>query len=168
MNPPISELILDELAAAPAEFDRLLHAVPPSLWDFKPADWGGCPGETFSLREQLCHLRDLEIEGYQRRFQRTRAEDCPVLESVDGYALATERRYAETDPVAALAAFAAARRETLAMIRGFSVAELRRPADFAEYGRVTLAGLVHYLSAHDRQHLASIHWLIGRMTEAAA
>jgi hypothetical protein len=165
---PISELIMSELAAAPAEFGKLLRTVPAELWDFKPTDWGGCPGETFSLREQLCHLRDLEIEGYQRRFQRTRAEESPVLESVDGYVLARERQYAEADPAAALAAYAAARRETLAMIRGFSAAELARPADFAEYGRVTLAGLVHYLSAHDRQHLASIHWLIGRMSEAAA
>lgn len=165
---PISELILSELAAAPAEFGRLLDAVPPTAWGFKPVDWGGSPGETFSLREQLCHLRDLEVEGYQRRFQRTRAEDSPVLESLDGYALARERHYADTDPAAALAAYAAARRETLAMISGFSTAELRRPAGFAEYGRVTLAGLVHYLSAHDRQHLASIHWLLRRISENAA
>lgn len=165
---PISDLILRELATAPEEFARLLEEVPKERWDWRPADWGGCPGETFSLKEQLCHLRDLEIEGYQQRFQRTRAEDCPVLESMDGYVLARERRYAEADPAAALAAFAAARRETLAMIRGFSAAELKRPADFAEYGRVTLASLVYYLSSHDRQHLASIHWLIGRMSEAAA
>jgi hypothetical protein len=162
---PISRLILRDLTEAPAEFGRLLEAVPRSRWDFKHADWGGCPSETFSLREQLCHLRDIEIEGYQRRFQRTRAEASPVLESVDGYALAKERRYAEADPHAALAAFAAARRETLALIAGFSEAELSRPADFAEYGRVNLAGLVHYLSAHDRQHVAGIHWLLGRMSE---
>jgi len=162
---PISDLILDDLAAAPDEFGRLLRALPRQAWDWRPIDWGGCPGETFSLREHLCHLRDLEIEGYQQRFKRTREETDPDLPSVDGYMLAIERDYAGTDPQEALAAFRAARAATLAMIRGFSEAELARPARFAEYGRVNLAGLVHYLSAHDRQHVACLHWLMGRMSE---
>jgi hypothetical protein len=157
--------ILADLAEAPDAFARLLQAVPAAAWDWKPTDWGGCPGETFSLREHLCHLRDLEIEGYQQRFKRTREETDPDLPSVDGYALAIERAYAGTDPQEALAAFRTARITTLAMIRGFSEAELARPARFAEYGRVNLAGLVHYLSAHDRQHVACLHWLMGRMSE---
>lgn len=164
---PISGLILSELEQAPREFEKFLAAVPASAWDWKPADWGGCPGETFSLREHLCHVRDLDALGYQQRFRRTREEDVPVLEPLDGYAMATERRYAETAPHEALAGYTAARVETLAIIRSFAPAELARPADFAEYGRVTLGGLVHYLSAHDRQHLACLHWLLGKHTDAA-
>lgn len=160
---PISDLILDELAAAPAAFAELLQALPARTWDFKPASWIECPGEHFSVRESLCHLRDIEVDGYQRRFARTRGESDPHLPSVDGYALVKERRYAETDPREALAAFRAARAETLAMIRGFSVAELARPAEFEGYGATNLAGLVHYLSAHDRQHVACLHWLMGKM-----
>lgn len=159
---PISDLILDDLAAAPGEFERLLRALPPETWDFKPADWAECPGERFSVRENLCHLRDIEVEGYQRRFARTRVEQDPDLPSVDGYALAEERRYGETDPHAALAAFRAARAESLALIRGFSEAELARPARFNEYGPTNLAGLVYYLSSHDRQHVACFHWLMGK------
>lgn len=156
-------LILGDLAAAPDEFARLLAAVPAGAWDFKPASWVECPGEHFSVRENLCHLRDIEVEGYQRRFARTRAEHEPQLPSLDGYALAKERRYAETDPHQALAAFRAARAETLALIRGFGATELTRPALFNDYGRTNLAGLVHYLSAHDRQHVACFHWLLGKM-----
>jgi hypothetical protein len=92
----------------------------------------------------------------------------PDLPSLDGYALAEERRYAATDPHEALAAFRDARAETLAMIRGFTAAELGRRATFAEYGTATLAALVHYLSAHDRQHVACLHWLMGKMSADAA
>ena len=166
MSMPISNLILVDLAAAPREFEQLLDAVPATAWDWKPDTWGGNPGENFSVREHLCHLRDIETAGYQERLRRTREETGPVLESLDGYALAVERRYAETDPREALAAFAVARTKTLAEVRSFSEAELARMADFAEYGRVTLGGLVHYLSAHDRQHVASLHWLMGRLAEA--
>lgn len=159
----LSPLILADLEGAPAAFARLLEVLPAKTWDFKPGSWLECPGEHFSIRENLCHLRDLEVEGYQRRFARTRAEQEPDLPSVDGYALAAERRYGATDPHAALAAFRATRSETLSLIRGFSEAELARPARFADYGRTNLAGLVHYLSSHDRQHLACFHWLMGKM-----
>jgi len=159
----LSPLIVADLEQAPEAFARLLAALPPAAWDFKPASWVECPGEHFSIRENLCHLRDLEVEGYQRRFARTRAEQDPDLPSVDGYALAEERRYSATDPHAALAAFRAARAETLGAIRGFSAAELARLARFNTYGPTNLAGLVHYLSSHDRQHLACFHWLMGKM-----
>lgn len=160
----LSPLVLADLEQAPGEFARLLAAVPPKAWGFKPANWTECPGEHFSVRENLCHLRDIEVEGYQRRFARTRAEQDPELPSVDGYALAEERRYGETDPHAALAAFRAARAGSLALIRGFSEAELARPARFNEYGSTNLAGLVYYLSSHDRQHVACFHWLLGKMS----
>ena len=164
---PISGLILTELEGAPREFGKILTGVPVSAWDWKPQDWGGCPGESFSLREHLCHVRDFDTLGYRERFRRTRKEANPVLPSLDGYVMARERDYANTDPHEALAAFAAARVGTLAIIRGFAPAELARPADFAEYGQVTLSGLVHYLSAHDRQHLACLHWLLGKHADAA-
>ncbi len=159
----LSPLVLADLERAPEEFARLLAAVPAGGLDFTPASWVECPGEHFSVRENLCHLRDIEVEGYQRRFARTRAEHEPELPSLDGYALAEERRYAATDPHQALAAFRAARAGSLALIRGFSEAELTRPARFNTYGPTNLAGLVYYLSSHDRQHVACFHWLLGKM-----
>ncbi|HEV7163834.1 MAG TPA: hypothetical protein VGO35_00400 [Gammaproteobacteria bacterium] len=74
----ISPLIVADLEVAPGEFERLLETVPPAAWDFKPADWAECPGERFSLRENLCHLRDIEIDGYQERLRRTREERFPT------------------------------------------------------------------------------------------
>jgi hypothetical protein len=44
--------------------------------------------------------------------------------------------------------------------------ELERTGDFAEYGRLTLRALVHYLRSHDYQHLAGMHWLVGKIASA--
>jgi hypothetical protein len=161
---PISALVLTDLREAPGEFEKLLQLMPSAVWGWKPESWGGCPGETFSLREHICHLRDIEIEGYQLRLRRACDEPSPDLETLDGYTLAEQRRYADADPHEALAVFRTARAETLAMIRGFTAADLRSGATFAEYGPVTLHGLVHFLSAHDRQHVACLHWLLGKMS----
>jgi len=37
---------------------------------------------------------------------------------------------------------------------------------FAEYGALTLRGLLHYLRSHDQQHLACLHWLAGKAASA--
>lgn len=42
-------------------------------------------------------------------------------------------------------------------------AQLVRTGEFAEYGRLTLRALVHYLRSHDQQHLAGIQWLAGKI-----
>ena len=42
-------------------------------------------------------------------------------------------------------------------------AQLARTGTFAEYGALTLRGLLHYLRSHDQQHLACVHWLLGKM-----
>lgn len=157
----------DHLAALetmPEQFARLYRSVPADRWDWRPASWEACPGETFSAREHACHLRDIEIDGYQVRIRRTRDEHCPVLEPLDGYLLAQERRYGHVDPAQAMADFAAARLRTLEMIKDLGEGELQRRASFAEYGDISLRGLIHILCSHDQQHLACMHWLLGKMS----
>ena len=77
--------------------------------------------------------------------------------------LEREQRYEATDLKAALAAFRDARSATLQQLRSLSDVHLARTAKFAEYGRVSLRGVVHYLRSHDQQHLAGIHWLAGKI-----
>jgi hypothetical protein len=40
------------------------------------------------------------------------------------------------------------------------------PEKFAEYGRLTLRALIHYLRSHDQQHLAGIQFLAGKIASA--
>jgi hypothetical protein len=61
-----------------------------------------------------------------------------------------------------LAAFRAARAQTLATIAGLSEAQWARTAVFEGYGPLTLRSLVHYLCSHDQQHLAGLQWLLGK------
>src|SRR5262249_52797107 len=108
-------------------------------------------------------LRDIEIDGYHVRFRRLLEEENPDLASLDGYQLARERGYARADPVRALAEFRAARRSTLELLARAGADQLKRRGTFAEYGEITLRGLIHYLCSHDQQHLACMYWLLGRM-----
>jgi len=120
------------------------------------------PSEPLTALEQLCHVRDIEIDGYQRRIRRTLAESTPTLASIDTDALVRERAYARDEPARVLAAFRAARAQTLEMIAGLSDAQLARTAVFEGYGPLTLRSLIHYLCSHDQQHLAGLQWLLGK------
>lgn len=153
---------LEDLAETPARLERAWRRIPQSMWGWRPDSWEGFPGERLTALEHLCHVRDLEIDGYQVRFARTLAEDCPDLASLDGEALARERDYLSDDPEPVLAEFGQARRITVALLRSVPEAAWARPATFAEHGRVTLRGLAYLLLSHDQQHLACLSWLSAR------
>ena len=150
------------LAAFPDQLEAHFAAFPPAFTRWAPASWDGVPSEALTAIEQLCHVRDIEIDGYQVRIRRTLAEAHPTLASIDTDALVRERAYARDDPARALAAFRAARAQTLEMISGLSEQQLARTAVFEGYGPLTLRSLIHYLCSHDQQHLAGLQWLLGK------
>jgi hypothetical protein len=116
------------------------------------------PGETFSIREQACHLRDLEREGFHVRVRRILEEDAPDLEGFDGDAVAKARNYPAQDARAAARDFAAARAELVALLRRATPAQLAREATI--FGkRITLSDLVAMIDEHDRGHRAEIEAL---------
>ena len=154
--------LIRELEEMPSQLEQAIGSIPSAALGWKPASWGGSPGEGFSAREHVCHLRDIEADGYQVRIRRVLEEENPSLLSIDGFELAKERRYCEADLVAALTAFRDARLKTVEMVRSLSDAQLARPGTFAEYGGVNVRALLHYLSSHDLQHLACLRWLAGK------
>lgn len=159
--------LLSVLSAFPVDFERRLELAPAEALDFVPRSWEGIPSEALTIRQQVCHLRDIESDGYLVRFRRLLAEDDPQLQSLDAYALVSERRYDETDLGEALGAFSAARTETVRFLEPLGGEEVLRSGRFEGYGRVTLAGLAHYLASHDQQHLAGVHWLLGQFKTGA-
>ena len=150
------------LAGFPDQLEAHFAAFPPAFTHWAPTSWDGVPSEALTAIEQLCHVRDIEIDGYQVRIRRTLEEAHPTLASIDTDALVRERAYARDDPARALAAFRAARTQTLEMISGLSDAQLARTAVFEGYGPLTLRSLIHYLCSHDQQHLAGLQWLLGK------
>ena len=153
--------------AALADFPDRLEAhygiIPQERKNWRPASWDGIPSEPFTPIEQVCHVKDIEIDGYHVRLRRTLQETNPLLASIDGEILATERAYAAADTQQIFRDFAQARRETIALIVKLTPQELSRVAAF-EGKAVTVRGLVHNLCSHDQQHLAGLQWLLARMT----
>jgi len=155
-------ITLRALAEFPAQLEAHYAAFAPQFTHWAPPSWDGVPSEPLTAIEQLCHVRDIEIDGYQLRIRRTLSETHPTLASIDTDALVHERAYARDEPARVLAAFRAARVQTLAMIAGLSEAQWARSAVFEGYGPLTLRSLIHYLCSHDQQHLAGLQWLLGK------
>lgn len=156
-------LTVTALEAFPEQLEAHYRAVPAPLRHWVPHSWEGIPSEPLTAIEQVCHVRDVEVDGYHVRFNRTLNELNPTLASLDTGALAKERAYGTSDAAAALAAFRAARLETIELITRLSPAQLARTAWFDGYGQVSLLSLVHYLCSHDQQHLAGLQWLLGKI-----
>ena len=160
------ETALSALAAFPPVLAAHYAQVPAARATWSPPSWDGMPSEHFTALGQLLHVRDIEREGYHVRIGRTLAETAPRLADIDSYALAEQRAYSAAsaaDAGAVLADFASARVRTVKMLSQASATDLARPADFEGYGPTTLRGLVQLLCSHDQQHLAGLHWLLGRM-----
>lgn len=155
--------ILSTLRQFPQQLEEFFDLVRHTHVQWIPATWEGMPSETFSALEQICHVRDIEIDGYLRRFRRLLDEENPFLESIDGYALVSPRRYAEADPVEVFAAIRTAREQTLALLDGLDEYQLKRSGTYEDYGQVTVKSMMHILCSHDQQHLAGMQWLLGRI-----
>jgi hypothetical protein len=153
---------LDALSAFPGQLEAHYSAIPAEFKHWAPPSWEGVPSEPFTALEQICHVRDIEIDGYHVRFNRTLAEINPILASVEGETLAVERSYATSDATEVFTAFSTARARTLQLISGFSPEQFTRTAVF-EGSPTSLRGLVHYLCSHDQQHLAGLQWLLGKI-----
>lgn len=166
--PSMHPITLAALEAFPRELEKHYAAFPAEFVHWAPPSWDGVPSEPFTAIEQICHVRDIEIEGYQVRFQRTLHEASPLLPSIDSETVAKERDYGRADAAQVFAQFRAARAKTLALLGGLDEAQLERLAEFEGYGPVTLRGLIHYLCSHDQQHLAGLQWLLGKIDAVKA
>ena len=159
----MNKMTLDALALFPLQLEAHYAAIPADFRHWSPPSWNGIPSEHFTPIEQLCHVRDVEVDGYHVRFQRALQETNPFLPDLGSEALAVARDYARADADDVLASFREARARTVDMIVAMDVEQLARRAVFEDYGPVTVRSLVHYLCSHDQQHLAGMQWLLGKI-----
>lgn len=123
--------------------------------------WKPPTGE-FSVVENICHLRDIEVEGYAVRIRKILLEGQPFLMDLDGARMAKERDYNNQELDAALDAFAHAREECISTILGLSSEQLMRTGTLENTGSITLADLLEMMREHDAAHIAELNTL--RMT----
>jgi hypothetical protein len=159
MNPTT----LSALEAFPQQLEAHYAAIPTQFKHWAPPSWEGVPSEPLTAIEQVCHVRDIEIEGYQVRLRRTLDELHPTLASIDTEVLARERSYHTANAAEVLATFRAARAKTVSLIASLKSEQFGRTAIFEGYGSVSVRSLVHYLCSHDQQHLAGLQWLLGKI-----
>lgn len=159
MNP----ITIRALQDFPQQLEAHYAAIPDEYKHWVPPSWEGVPSEPFTAIEQVCHVRDIEIDGYHVRFQRTLNESNPTLAAVDSETLAVQRAYGNANTDEVFAAFREARAQTVALIAGLSSEQFKRTAAFEGYGPLSLRSLVHYLCSHDQQHLAGLQWLLGKI-----
>jgi hypothetical protein len=140
------DTLLRRLQAFPDTLAAFVASFPRTSVCQRPAHGG------FSLVEHLCHLRDLEREGFALRIERILTLDMPELQEIDGSTLAIERGYASQDAGAALRDWRAARAQTVAMLREALPAQAARKGVYGGFGVVTLASLAQGIAVHDRSH----------------
>ena len=119
----------------------------------------------FSPLEDVWHLRDIEREGYLVRVGRILSENVPALEDLDGDRMAVERRYNDLELAPAIAGFAVARAESLALLKGLPTEAWMRQAHFANRV-IDLRALIDMMLEHDHGHLSSIRGVYVRSIAA--
>lgn len=138
------------LAQTPARVRRLVQNL--SAGD---AHWKPSPQE-FSALEQVCHLSDLEREGYSVRIEKLLGEEQPLLPDFDGGKIAAERDYNNQQLEAMLDAFAAAREGNLRALAHLSAADFERSGQLEQVGPITLSTLLLKMREHDEGHLQEL------------
>ena len=142
------------LGAMPAKLKEVAAALPQTAWRSKPAGGG------FSLVEHVCHLRDIDGDGYRLRLERMLTEQHPTLPDLDGDALARERAYQSADLAIALTGFTTTRLAIVARLAKLSPDERRRTGLMAGTTEITVEGLVEIMTAHDSEHLDQLNDLV--------
>lgn len=146
--------LLARMAAMPDDVDRMVEATSAGHWRTRPGGTG------FSLVEHICHLRDLDRDVYRERVAHLLAGDGAALASVDGVAMASERRYGEQDFQAALAGLRAARAGLLAQLADATPEQRQHYGIVDGLRRITLDELVEDIHHHDRTHILELDELL--------
>ena len=113
----------------------------------------------FSILENVCHLRDIERDGYSVRLRRLLEEAQPFLPDLDGSRLAQERDYNSQAIQNALETFANERMANVALIRALRPEQLSRTGHLETVGPVSVEQLLRRMQEHDREHIELIKGL---------
>ncbi len=152
MNDNLSDVpaSLQFLQETPAKLSKLIEGLSDSQLRLRNSD-----GD-FSVLENICHLRDLEREGYEPRIDRILTKPNPTLPDFDGGRIAAERNYNAEDPATALQEFTTTRLQNLQRLRAADAEQIQRTGTLEGVGLVTLARLTEMMREHDEGHLEDL------------
>lgn len=149
--------VVKSLEKTPETIKQLVSGFPNWSLTLKPSSTG------FSILEHICHLRDIEQEGYAVRIERLLTEVDPFLPDIDGNKLAAERAYNQQDFHVALSQFTLTRDNNVQLLQGVTVNQLSRGGILDKVGSITLERLPLMMRTHDQEHLNELNELLGRL-----
>lgn len=110
-------------------------------------------GDEFCVIEHVCHLRDLERDGFTPRISAVLNEHDPQLYDFDGAAVARASDYPAENCEDALAAFLEARSRNVAKLRDAPAEAIDRVGHYEPGSPVTLTHILNGVLSHDDDHL---------------
>lgn len=138
-----------KLSAVPEQIEAVVHGLSEQQLSWKPT-------ELFSIRENVLHLRDIDVYGYEKRLRLMLTEDYPVLSDIDGAKLAIERNYNELSVEPALADLRRSRTTSVQRLKGMPARDLDRRAEMQGAGPISVRRLLELWIEHDRGHVADL------------
>lgn len=143
--------LLTNLKSLPNELDDLLRGL-----DEDTLRWRPIPNK-WSIKEIMCHLRDMERLAYLARYRRILTEDNPLMPNVDQDRIAIETDYINQDARAALEEFKRLRWETIQTLGGAPVEAWSRAGTHETEGPMTLEQLaIRQIKSNDLNHLVQM------------
>ena len=143
--------MLWNLRSLPNELGDLLTEL-----DEETLRWRPVPNK-WSIKEIMCHLRDMESDAYLARYRRILDEDNPVLLNVDQDKLAIERDYMNQNAMEALAEFKRLRASTIQTLEATPAESWSRSGLHETDGPITIEQLiVRQIKGNDLNHLAQM------------
>jgi hypothetical protein len=139
-----------KLAATPQQAKELVLGLTEGQLSWKVSP------ETFSARENILHLRDIDVEGFEHRVRLILGEDCPLLPNLDGAEMARARNYNSQSVQPALHDLRRSRVASMERLKSCSEGDLERTAEMQGVGKITLRGLLELWIEHDRGHIVDL------------
>lgn len=152
--------IIESLARTPGTVSRIVEGLSEQHLSLRNS------AEEFSALENICHLRDIEIEGYTERITRILHETQPSLPDINGSRLAIERDYNNQNAKRALEEFSLARRRSVEILRGLSADQFARAGTLDGVGIISLEKLLDMMLEHDEDHIDELQVIRRRVDRA--
>lgn len=142
---------LEILRETPNKLKAALAGVPKKVLAWTPA-----PGK-WSIHEIVCHMRDMERDAYQARYQRMLSEENPLLPDINGEAYAIERDYRSQKLSEALRDLNRLRKENLKLLKSLKTVQWLRAGIHETAGPLTVEVLLRRQAiGNDVAHLGQI------------
>ena len=147
---PIKERIA-RMAQTPDDLAAAIRGVRDDVLSRRPDE------TSWSAKEIVCHLRDVERE-YVHRFHLVLDNDDPKLymEPESNARWPADLQYLRNDAADAVRSFRRLRGEMLLLLGDMTETELQRGGIHPRRGRVTIDRWVAMLAAHDDDHLEQL------------